>query len=61
MEPIEDIKDYRSLSEAQLKAELMDPKTRILEIPRDPVDYKHLTPFLDWRVDEKAVEARIDN
>lgn len=57
MEPIEDIKDYRSLSESQLKAELKNLETSILEITHDPVDYHHYTPFLDWCGDEKAVEA----
>ena len=57
MEPIEDIKDYRSLSEAQLKAELKNLEARILEITHDPVDFKHHIAFLDWCGDEKSVEA----
>ncbi len=57
MEPIEDIKDYRSMSESQLKAELNSLEARILEITHDPVDYKHYSPFLDWCGDEKSVEA----
>ena len=57
MESIEDIKNYRSLSESQLKAELKNLEARILEITHDPVDYKHYPPFLDWCGDEKSVEA----
>ena len=57
MEPIEDIKDYRSMSESQLKTELKSLEARILEITHDPVDYKHYSPFLDWCGDEKSVEA----
>ena len=38
MEPIEEIKNYRSLSESQLKAELKNLEARILEITHDPVD-----------------------
>lgn len=57
MGPIEDVKDYRSLSESQLKAELKNLETGVLEITHDPVDYHHYTPFLDWCGDEKAVEA----
>lgn len=54
---MERIKDYRSLSEPQLKAELKNLETSILEITHDPVDYHHYTPFLDLCGDEKAVEA----
>lgn len=54
---MERIKDYRSLSESQLKAGLKNLETNILEITHDPVDYHHYTPFLDWCGDEKAVEA----
>ena len=57
MEPIEDIKEYRSLSESRLKAELKNLEARILEITHDPVDFKHLRPFLDWCGDEKSVET----
>lgn len=57
MEPIEDIKETRSLSESQLKAELKSLEARILEITHAPLDYTHLKPFLDWCGDEKAVEA----
>lgn len=57
LEPIEDVKDYRSLSEVQLKAELKNLEARILEITHNPVDYKHYSAFLDWRGDEKSVEA----
>ncbi len=39
---MEKIKDYRSISEAQLKVELKNLEVRILEITHDPVDYKHL-------------------
>ena len=39
MEPIEDIKDYPSMSESQLKTELKNLEARILEITHDPVDY----------------------
>ena len=41
MEPIEEIKDYRSLSEEQLKAELKKFEDRILDFVGDPLDYKH--------------------
>lgn len=54
---MERIIDYRSMSESQLKEELKNLEARILEITHDPVDYKHLKPFLDWCGDEKAVEA----
>lgn len=54
---MERIKDYRSLSESQLKAELKNLETGVLEITHDPVEYKHYTPFLDLCGDEKAVEA----
>lgn len=54
---MERIKDYRSSSESQLKAELKNLETGVLEITHDPVDYHHYTPFLDWCGDEKAVEA----
>lgn len=57
MEPIEDIKETRSLSEPQLKAELKSLEARILEITHAPLDYTHLKPFPDWCGDEKAVEA----
>lgn len=57
MGPIEDVKDYRSLSESQLKAELKNLETGVLKITHDPVDYHHYTPFLYWCGDEKAVEA----
>lgn len=57
MEPIEDIKDYRSMSESQLKAELKNLEARILEITHAPVDFKHHKPFLNWCGDEKSVEV----
>ena len=57
MEPNEDIKDYRSLSESQLMAELKNVEASILKITHDPVDFRHLKPFLDWCGDEKSVEA----
>lgn len=54
---MERIKDYRSSSESQLKAELKNLEAGVLKITHDPVEYKHYTPFLDWCGDEKAVEA----
>ena len=57
METIEDIKDYRSLSESQLKAELKNLEARILEITHEHEDFKHLKPFLDWCGDDTGIEA----
>lgn len=57
MEPNEEIKDYRSLGEEQLKAELKEIEARVLEIVGDPTDYKNHGPFLYWCGDIRAVEA----
>ena len=59
MDLIEDIKDYRSLSESQLKAELKNLDARILEITLDPMDYKHLKPFLDWCGETRTTLCKI--
>ena len=47
--------DYRSMTEVQLKYELIKLEKKILDIIGDPIDYKHYSPFLDWCRDDAKV------
>ena len=62
MEPVEDIKDYRSLSEEQLKAELKTLEACILEITHDQLlsfSCKHMIVPLDWCGETRTTLCKI--